>query len=63
MEVRIMITDFAVKRLTWAELKETVEREYETSQRETLRILKHARREFGLEVGDDGESSQREADQ
>lgn len=58
MEVTIRIDDIAIKRLPWKELKETVEREYETSQKETLRILKTARREFGLEVEDDDPSGQ-----
>jgi hypothetical protein len=55
MEVRLIIDHMAIKRLSWKELTNTVELEYKTSMERTLRILKTARKEFGLEV-EDGES-------
>lgn len=52
MIVQIKIEDVAIRRLPWKDLKELVDHEYTQSQENTLRVLKTARREFGLEVSD-----------
>lgn len=52
MDVVIRIEDFVIKRLNWKDLDEAVDRAFEAKKAETLRVLKAARREFGLEVGD-----------
>lgn len=63
MIIEIHIEDMAVKRLPWEEIKELVAKEFEEKEITTLRVIKEARRQFGLEVGDDGESSQNETNQ
>lgn len=52
MIIEVKIEDVAITRLPWKDLKELVDHEYTQSQERTLRVLKTARREFGLEVGD-----------
>lgn len=58
----VKIDDAAITRLPWEDLMEVLDAEYETSKKETIRVLKTARREFGLEVGD-GEGSTEEGNQ
>jgi hypothetical protein len=50
--VQILIDDAAITRLTWEELTNTVNEEFESSKTETVRALAAARRRFSLEVGD-----------
>jgi hypothetical protein len=62
VDLHIYIDNAAISRLAWDELMETLDLEIETKKKEAVRVMKTARKEFGLEVGD-GTNEQGQSDQ
>jgi hypothetical protein len=52
VDLYIRIEDAAIGRLSWDDLMEVIDAEIDSTKKEALRVIKTARREFGLEVGD-----------